>query len=98
MSDLRRPVLPSEKINELGLALLADDLLGRVSLLLRHGPPLDLTPTLSHEPDLYMRAGHALNREADGSVRSEQYRDEVPPEVEAWFRQLATQKFPPIRD
>lgn len=39
----------------------------------------------------------AFYTDADGSMRFERYREDVSPGVEAWFRQLAHQKLPPVQ-
>ncbi len=40
----------------------------------------------------------AFYTDADGSFEFTRYRDDVPPEVEAWFQQEARWRLPPIPD
>ena len=40
----------------------------------------------------------AFYSDADGSFEFERHRDDVPPEVEAWFHQEARRRLPPMTD
>jgi hypothetical protein len=40
----------------------------------------------------------AFYSDADGSFEFERYRDDVPPDVEAWFHQEARRRLPPSGD
>jgi hypothetical protein len=54
---------------------------------------LELWDRLSNQLALW-----AFYVDADGSFEFTRYRDDVPPEVEAWFREEARRRLPPIAD